>query len=179
MKISGITAACPAGYQAAQKASSRKNWELTDALRETVEEYAREDAKRNVYMGGQFSSLRRTEAAKAAPDRAALIGKLSQQINSGTLSHMETIREADERWLCMLFGIPYKVERSLAGTGKGIHVYDENGDEILTYTDGVGWHEKESRAETQVHTALKSVYYEAYHAARQEIKDRCGFHSSS
>jgi hypothetical protein len=33
----------------------------------------------------------------------------------------------------------------------------------------VGWHEKESKAETQVHGALKAAYYDAYHAARQEI----------
>ena len=50
-----------------------------------------------------------------------------------------------------------------------VHVYDGNGDEILTYTVGVGWHEKESKAETQVHGALKAAYYDAYHAARQEI----------
>lgn len=34
---------------------------------------------------------------------------------------------------------------------------------------GVDWHEKESRAETEVHGALKAAYYGAYHAARQEI----------
>lgn len=33
----------------------------------------------------------------------------------------------------------------------------------------MGWHEKESRAETEVHGVLKAAYYEAYHMARQEI----------
>lgn len=42
-------------------------------------------------------------------------------------------------------------------SGGGVHVYDENGDEILTYTAGVGWHEKESKAETEVHGALKAA----------------------
>ena len=28
-----------------------------------------------------------------------------------------------------------------------VNVYDGNGDEIPTYTAGVGWHEKESKAE--------------------------------
>lgn len=72
----------------------------------------------------------------------------------------------DRRWLCILFGEPYEAEFQ---SGGGVHVYDENGDEILTYTAGVGWHEKESRAETEVHGALKAAYYGAYHAARQEI----------
>ncbi len=34
---------------------------------------------------------------------------------------------------------------------------------------GVDWHEKESRAETEVPGALKAAYCDAYHAARQEI----------
>lgn len=38
-------------------------------------------------------------------------------------------------------------------------MYDENSDEVLTYTAGVGWHEKESKAETEVHGALKAAYY--------------------
>ena len=82
---------------------------------------------------------------------------------------MKEIREADERWLCILFGEPYEAKFQSEGTGSVIHVYDGNGDEILTYTAGVGWHEKEPKAETQVHGALKAAYYDAYHAARQEI----------
>ena len=50
-----------------------------------------------------------------------------------------------------------------------VNVYDGNGDEIPTYTAGVGWHEKESKAETEVHGALKAAYYDAFWAARQEI----------
>jgi len=30
-------------------------------------------------------------------------------------------------------------------------VYDGSGDDILTYTAGVGWQEKKSKAETEVH----------------------------
>ena len=78
---------------------------------------------------------------------------------------MKTIREADRRWLCLLFGEPYEAEFPSGG----VHVYDGNGDEVLTYTAGVGWHEKESKAEMQVHAALKAAYYDAFRAARQEI----------
>ena len=82
---------------------------------------------------------------------------------------MKTIREADERRLRLLFGEPYEARFQSEGMGSAVHVYDGNGDEILTYTAGVGWHEKESKAETKVHGALKAAYYDAYHAARQEI----------
>ena len=137
------------------KASSQKEWKLSDSLREQIAGYAREDAAQGVYMGNKFLALRKSEVAKVAPDRSALMGKVD----------MKTIREADERWLRILFGEPYEAKFQSGG----VHVYDGNGDEILTYTVGVGWHEKESKAETQVHGALKAAYYDAYHAARQEI----------
>ena len=108
-------------------------------------------------MGNKFLALRKSEVAKVAPDRAALMGKID----------MKEIREADERWLRLLFGEPYEA-RFQSG---GVHVYDGNGDEVLTYTAGVGWHEKESKAETQVHGALKAAYYDAYHAASGGIED--------
>ena len=142
------------------KTSSKKEWKLSESLREQIAEYAREDAAQGIYMGNKFLNLRKSEVAKVAPDRAALTGKVNQE-----MADMKEIREADRRWLCLLFGEPYEAEFQSGG----VHVYDGNGDEILTYTVGVGWHEKESKAETQVHGALKAAYYDAYHAARQEI----------
>ena len=117
-------------------------------------------------MGNKFLALRKSEVAKVAPDRSALMGKLNQD-----MADMKTIREADERRLRLLFGEPYEAKFQSEGTGSAVHVYDRNGDEILTYTTGVGWHEKESKAETQVHGALKAAYYDAFRAARQEIND--------
>ena len=163
MDITGIAKSHLAGNQKTGKASSKKEWKLSDSLREKITEYAKEDAVQGVYMGNKFLTLRKSEVAKVAPDRAVLIGKLNQN-----MADMKEIREADERWLRILFGEPY--EAKFQGAGSAVHVYDGNGDEILTYTAGVGWHEKESKAETQVHGALKAAYYDAYHAARQEIK---------
>ncbi len=161
MDITGIAKSHHAGIQ---KASSRKEWKLSDSLREQIAGYAREDAAQGVYMGNKFLALRKSEVAKVAPDRAALMGKVSQE-----MADMKTIREADRRWLCLLFGEPYEAKFQSEGTGSAVHVYDGNGDEVLTYTAGVGWHEKESKAETQVHGALKAAYYDAFRAARQEI----------
>ena len=161
MDITGIAKNHQANSTSAGKKSSKKEWKLSDSLRDKITEYAKEDAAQNVYMGNKFLALRKSEVAKVAPDRSALMGKLNQ--------NMKEIREADERWLRLLFGEPYEAKFQSEGTGSAIHVYDGNGDEILTYTVGVGWHEKESKAETQVHGALKAAYYDAYHAARQEI----------
>lgn len=153
----------------AGKISSKKDWELSDSLREKIIGYAREDAAQNVYMGNKFLALRKSEVAKVAPNRSALMGKIGQD-----MADMKKIREADERWLCILFGKSYEAKFQSEGTGSAVHVYDGNGDEILTYTAGVGWHEKESKAETEVHGALKAAYYDAYHTARQEINASFG-----
>ena len=75
-------------------------------------------------MGNKFLALRKSEVAKVAPDRAALMEKVD----------MKTIREANERRLRLLFGEPYEAEFQSGG----VHVYDGNGDEVLTYTAGVG-----------------------------------------
>ncbi|WP_277935028.1 hypothetical protein [Parablautia intestinalis] len=88
------------------------------------------------------------------------MGKVSQE-----MADMKEIREADERWLRLLFWEPYEAKFQSGA----VHVYDGNGDEVLTYTAGVGWHEKESKAEIQVHGDLKAACYDAFRAARQEI----------
>ena len=164
MDITGIAKSHQTGIQKSGKKSSKKEWKLSDSLREKITEYAREDAAQNVYMGNKFLALRKSEVAKVAPDRSALMGKLNQE-----MADMKEIKEADRRWLCILFGESYEAKFQSEGTGSAVHVYDGNGDEILTYTAGVGWHEKESKAETEVHGALKAAYYDAFRAARQEI----------
>lgn len=97
------------------------------------------------------------------------MGKLTQSM-SGNMSAMKEVEEADKRWLYILFGIPYEAEYQGKGNGSVLHVYNEDGEEILTYTEGVGWHEKETKAESQVHSALKSTYYEAYCDERKALK---------
>ena len=47
-------------------------------------------------MGNKFLAMRRSEVAKVAPNRSALMGKLNQD-----MADMKEIREADERWLCI------------------------------------------------------------------------------
>ena len=169
MDITGIAKSHQTGIQKSGKASSKKDWKLFDSLQEKITEYAREDAAQNVYMGNKFLALRKSEVAKVAPNRAALIGKFNQSMSSGNMGDMKEIQEADKRWLCILFGIPYEAEYQGEGTGSALHIYNEEGEEVLTYTQGVGWHEKETKAETGVHSALKLAYYEAYHDAKKAL----------
>ena len=151
------------------KFSEKNKWKLTDSLKEKIVELAKKDAQDNVYMGNAFMNLRKMEVSKVAPNRAALIGKFNQSMNSGNMSAMKEVEKADKKWLCILFGIPYEAEFQGEGTGSAVHVYNECGEEVLTYTEGVGWQEKETKAESQVHSALKSTYYEAFCDARKAL----------
>ncbi len=155
-----------------KKTSENNKWQLTDSLKEKIVELAEKDAKNNTYMGNAFMNLRKSEVAKVAPNRTALMGKFNQSMSSGNMGNMKEIQEADKRWLCILFGIPYEAEYQGKGTGSAIHIYNEGGEEVLTYTHGAGWHEKETKAETKVHSTLKSVYYEAYHDAKKALNTR-------
>jgi hypothetical protein len=74
MDITGIAKNYHAGIQKAGKASSQKEWKLSDSLRENIAGYAREDAAQGIYMGNKFLALRKSEVAKVAPDRAGIPG---------------------------------------------------------------------------------------------------------
>ena len=73
MDITGIAKSHHAGIP---KASSKKEWKLSDSLRERIAEYAGKDAAQNVYMGNKFLALRKGEVAKVAPDRAGILSRL-------------------------------------------------------------------------------------------------------
>ena len=72
MDITGIAKSHHADIQKTGNASSKKEWKLSDSLREQIAGYAREDAAQGVYMGNKFLALRKSEVAKAAPDRASI-----------------------------------------------------------------------------------------------------------
>ena len=74
MNITGIAKSHHADIQTTGKASSKKEWKLSDSLREQIAGYAREDAEQGVYMGNKFLALRKSEVAKVAPDRAGILG---------------------------------------------------------------------------------------------------------
>ena len=71
MDITGIAKSHQAGIP---KASSKREWKLSDSLREQIAGYAREDAAQGVYMGNKFLALRKSEVAKVAPDKAGIPG---------------------------------------------------------------------------------------------------------
>ena len=65
MDITGIAKSHHSKSTATGRPSSRKDWKLSDSLREKIIGYAREDAAQNVYMGNKFLALRKSEVVWA------------------------------------------------------------------------------------------------------------------
>lgn len=143
-------------------------WKMSDSLRKQVDSMAKRDAENGIYMDAKFIYLQKSEVKKVAPDRAGLIRKLSGTVCTG---NFQKALGSGTNWLCVLLGIPYKVEQHRTGIGAATHVYNENGEEILTYTGGVGWHAKETQEECRVYASMTMEYYFAYHSARELIKN--------
>lgn len=153
-------------------ASSKKKWSLTDSLADKIKELAKADALQTEYMGTEYHNLLQNEVSKVAPNRAAAMARATAMMNSqnsNNAANEKIMREADDKHLRMLLGLPYKAKFEGGPMGTGAHIYDENGDEILTYTPNVGWQQRSSKEEKQVYSAMKSTYYEAYHEARKEM----------
>lgn len=151
--------------------SSNQKWELKDSLKDKITQLAQEDAKDAVYMGKQFKALIKNEVAKVSPDRAAAMAKATSMMNSDdNIESYKEMCEADERLLCMMFGLPYKAQFETGVLGTGAHIFDENNDEIATFTPGVGWQTRSSKAEQTVYDSMKFAYYDAYHESRIELK---------
>ena len=83
MDITGIAKSHHAKSTTTGKASSKQEWKLSDSLREKIAGYAREDAAQNVCMGNKFLSLRKSEVAKVAPDRAGIFRRSGRLRNLG------------------------------------------------------------------------------------------------
>nr|WP_315022019.1 hypothetical protein [uncultured Aminipila sp.] len=157
--------------QKSSQLSSKEKWELTDSLKDKITQLAQEDAKDAIYMGKQYKSLLKNEVAKVSPDRAAAMAKATSMMNSNeNIESYKEMREADERLLCMLFHLPYKAKFETGALGTGAHIFDENNDEIATFTPGVGWQTCSSKAEQTVYDSMKFAYYDAYHEARIALK---------
>lgn len=157
--------------QNSSQISAKEKWEFTDSLKDKITQMAQEDAKNGVYMGNQYQSLLKNEVAKVSPNRAAAIAKANSMMNSDdNIKKLKEMYEADDRLLKMMFGLPYKAQFQAGPLGTGAHIFDENGDEIATFTPNVGWQTRSSRAEQAVYDDMKFAYYSAYHEARAALK---------
>ena len=143
--------------------SNKSKAEFADEIKELARRAAETTSKKELeYIHSQRARLCAEYISDVSPDRRALYRQAENSLKrqngnpkchgSGELTLLDFLEAAEGKTENL-------AEKKFALAGGG----------TLTYSAGVGWHEKESKAETQVHGALKAAYYDAYHAARQEI----------
>lgn len=138
-------------------------------LEETVIAMAKKDAADGVYMGDEFMELRKAYVSEVSPDRNAAIAEVASMTSENASFDLDCDLD---KWIAMLLGLSYKAECSYSSSGLDTAgIFDGNGELIATYNWQSGWTSVSTSAENERHDELKSIYYNAYHEARQSLKE--------
>ena len=161
---------------------------MTDDFVEKLQELARKDAQKGVYMSQEAINLRHAQMGKyVSPDRSAPIAQMSRELQKAEREHKE---QEDPRleFLDRMLGqlkktSKYRIVRSFSGLEGGcsgdLHstpenqvatVYSPDGEEIAGYnTSNGGWQILTTKAENQFLGDSNDVYKQAWDAVRAEL----------
>ncbi|MBE5901454.1 MAG: hypothetical protein E7280_06060 [Lachnospiraceae bacterium] len=153
----------------------KQKWKMTEELTDKVKMLAKQDAYSDnpVYMGEGYLKLLDGERAKVAPNRELIKSKVTMMLNQVRTEQDCENEEEELDLLSLLLGLPYTAKVDGISFGKCIHIFDENGDEILCYTPTSGWHEWPTKEEQVLDQVMTKTYYMEYCEARQEYKRMC------
>lgn len=163
---------------------------MTDDFVEKIQELARKDAQKGVYMSKESINLCHAQMGKyVSPDRSAPIAQMTQELQKAEKAHKEEdpTLEFLDRMLAQLKGKgrPNRIVKSFSGLSGGcsgnLHstpenqvatVFSPDGEEIAQYnTSGGGWMNLTTKAENQFLGDSNTVYKQAWDAARAEIQN--------
>lgn len=139
---------------------------MSDEYVEQIKAIAREDAKADKYMetGGRFNQLCDAQRRRyVSPDRSKAIAGASRVLKQ--VNKFPRAGKANFRLKSGGFsGTIYK-----GWVKTTAEVYDSNGEMIAGYT-GVGWTDVPTKAESKFDSDSVQIYYEAYKAAKGEMR---------
>ena len=162
---------------------------MTDDFAEKLQELARKDAQKGVYMSQEAINLRHAQMNKyVSPDRSAPIAQMTQELQKAEKAHKgeDPTLEFLDRMIAQLKakGRPERIVKSFSGLAGGcsgdLHstsenqvatVYSPDGEEIAQYASNGGWMNLTTKAENQFLGDSNDVYMQAWNAARAEIKN--------
>lgn len=175
-----------------KKAVAASQNAMTDDFVKNLQELARKDAQKGVYMSKEAINLRHAQMGKyVSPDRSAPIAQMSQELKKAAQEHKEEqdpTLEFLDRMIAQLKGKgkPSRIVKSFSGLAGGCSgdlnstpesqsatVYSPDGEQIAHYNSGNigGWMNLTTRAENQFLGDSNTVYKQAWDAARAEIKN--------
>ena len=143
---------------------------MTDGFIERIKAYAKEDAKKGVYMSPEFNQMRLAHMKQSvSPDRDGPKAEVMSAIQAA-LREPHPLLQALEKMLEKLSG-GCSANLKISGVQQAAEVYAPNGENIASYNSlGGGWTDIQTKEEHKYFSETASVYLQAYREARAEMK---------
>lgn len=142
---------------------------MTDGFIERIKEYAKEDAKRGVYMSPEFNQMRLARMKQSvSPDRSGPKAEVMSAIQAA-LKEPHPLLQALEIMLDKLSG-GGSANLKISGVHQAAEVFAPNGESIAFYSSNNGWMDIQTKEEHKYYSETASAYLQAYREARAEMK---------
>ncbi len=174
MNISGVSAAT--NYAAAVRGDKTSGTEKTakngmsGGFIERIKAYAKEDAKKGVYMSEGFTQMRLAHMKQyVSPDRSGPKNQVMSAIQAA-LKEPHPMLQALEKMLEKLSG-GCSANLKISSVQQAAEIFAPNGENIASYNSlGGGWTDIQTKAEHDFFSESASVYLQAYREARAEMQ---------
>ena len=142
---------------------------MTDGFIERIKSYAKEDAKRGVYMSPEFNQARLAHMKQyVSPDRSGPKADVMSAIQAA-LREPHPLLQALEKMLDKLSG-GGSANLKISAIHQAAEVTAPNGEVIAFYSSNGGWTDIQTKEEHKYFSETASVYLQAYREARAEMK---------
>ena len=143
---------------------------MTDGFIERIKAYAKEDAKKGIYMSPEFNQMRLAHMKQyVSPDRDGPKAEVMSAIQAA-LREPHPLLQALEKMLEKLSG-GGSANLKISGVQQAAEVYAPNGENIASYNSlGGGWTDIQTKEEHKFFSETASVYCQAYREARAEMR---------
>lgn len=158
--------------QKAEKRTAEKA--MTDGFIERIRAYAKEDARKGVYMSPEFNQMRLAHMKQyVSPDRDGPKAEVMSAIRAA-LQEPHPMLQALEKMLEKLAG-GCSANLKISGVQQAAEVYAPNGENIASYSSlGGGWTDIQTKEEHRFFSASTMAYMQAYREARAEMRAAAG-----
>ena len=143
---------------------------MTDGFIERIKAYAKEDAKKGVYMSPEFNQMRLAHMKQyVSPDRDGPKAEVMSAIQAA-LREPHPLLQALEKMLEKLSG-GGSANLKISGVQQAAEVYAPNGENIASYNSlGGGWTDIQTKEEHRFFDDSTMAYLQAYREARAEMR---------
>ena len=148
-----------------QKAEQTAQRAMTEGFVKQVQQLAKQDAQRGVYMGSAYRQLQQQQMKQfVSPDRSRPMAQMTALLQQAARQREPMLELLDN----LLGHCSGKLHSS--PQGQTAQIYAPNGEIIASYNSlGSGWTISQTKAESKFQSAAAVAYLQAFRQARAEI----------